>query len=94
VPQETASGGDEDRAQRCIFVADGANTQVATVDRRPSGPHGRQFQVGAQHGDRFKGTINTAEGRGRPARAQVQAAELTRGTHLRGPNPACCAKLH
>jgi hypothetical protein len=34
VPQETASGGDEDRAQRCIFVADGANTQVATVDRQ------------------------------------------------------------
>jgi sugar lactone lactonase YvrE len=70
VPQETASGGDEDRAQRCIFVADGANTQVATVDRQ-TGDRLSSFGRPGRMAGNFKwvhnmaidskGTIYTAE---------------------------------
>ena len=72
----------EDAAQRYIFVADGANMQVITLDRqtgeklaqlRPPRPHGRQLQVGAQHGDRQQGQLYTAEVGDRPPRAEVQA---------------------
>jgi hypothetical protein len=51
----------EDRAQRYIFIADGANMQVLTIARQSgertgklwsTGAHGRQLQVGAQYCNR------------------------------------------
>ena len=65
----------EDVAQRYIFVADGANNQIVTVDRQTgvtltrfgrAGRDGRRVQVGAQHGDRFEGQSVHRRGRHRP----------------------------
>ena len=72
----------EDKAQRYIFVADGANMadrHGRPPDRqearqlRPPGPHGGRVQVGAQHGDRLQGQPLHRRSRHRPPRAEVQA---------------------
>ena len=82
----------EDRAQRYIFVADGANMQVVTIDRQ-TGEKLSSFGRPGRMAGNFKWVHNMAidskgnhlhgRGRRRPARAEVQAAELTLRTHLR-----------
>jgi hypothetical protein len=81
---------------------DGANMQAATVDRQTGDKLSSIGRPGRMAGN-FKWAHNMAvDSRARSLRprvgdgrrAEVQAAELTPGTHLRGPNPACCAKLH
>jgi hypothetical protein len=89
----------EDAAQRFIFVADGANMQINTLDRQrgetlahfwSAGTHGRRMQVGAQRGHRFEGQPLHERGWHRPARAKIPAQR--RADQLRpGATTAACA---
>ena len=71
----------EDPQQKFIFMADGANGQIVTLDARrrqgahamgPPRPPAGPVQMGAQHRHRFQGQSLHRRGRLRPARAEVQ----------------------
>ena len=69
------------RQQKFIFMADGANGQIVTLQPRhrrsarpmgPPRPPARPVQVGAQHRHRFQGQSLHRRGRLRPPRAEIQ----------------------
>ena len=77
----------EDAGQKFIFMADGANGQIVTLNRRdrrsshamgPPRPPARPVQVGAQHRHRFQGQSLHRRGRVRPPRAEIQEDAMIR----------------
>ena len=78
----------EDKDQRYIFVADGANGQIICARARqrriaqpvgPPRPSAGPVQVGAQHRNRRQGQPLHRRGRVRAPRTEVQADELNAG---------------
>ena len=77
----------EDAGQKFIFMADGANGQIVTLEPRhrrgahamgPPRPPARPVQVGPQHRHRFQGQSLHRRGRLRPPRAEIQEDAMIR----------------